>query len=82
MMILKATETNRGLTGPGDWEKTKWKEEDTGWYQNTTTFRATDELFDVELVMVEGMLSDSQFEELKGLLAQDWTTESTYGVRY
>ena len=33
MIILKATDKNWGLVGPGAWEKRSWKINDDGWYQ-------------------------------------------------
>lgn len=41
MILLKATERNWGLIGPGDWDKHSWKINDDGWYQYTWLIRFT-----------------------------------------
>ena len=40
MLLLKATERNWGLIGPGDWDKHSWKINDDGWYEYKETFRS------------------------------------------
>ena len=76
MIILKATEVIWNLISPGDWEKRKWKVEDTGWYSYITTYRANDDLFDVEPVTVEGSLQVPQMDKLKKLLTVEWAEET------
>ena len=79
MIILKATERNWGLIGPGDWDKHSWKINDDGWYQYKETYRTGDpDAFPAIPEMVtEGTLSDDQMNRLKAALAQGWSDEKT-----
>jgi len=79
MILLKATERNWGLIGPGDWDKHSWKINDDGWYQYKETYRTGDpDAFPAIPEMVsEGVLSDVQMNRLKEALAQDWPDEKT-----
>ena len=77
MLILKATERNWGLVGPGDWEKKSWKIEDNGWYQYTTSFRSgTSDLPEIPAVTEEGQLSAAQFQKLKECMNSEWSEEA------
>ena len=79
MIILKATEKNWGLVGPGAWEKRSWKINDDGWYQYKETYRTgdLDEFPAIPEMVTEGTLSADQLNRLKTALAQDWTNEKT-----
>ncbi|MBR5959800.1 MAG: hypothetical protein IKZ98_02300 [Clostridia bacterium] len=78
MLLLKAKERNWGLVGPGDWEKRSWKINDDGWYQYTTTFRSgSPDIPEIPAVTEEGQLSVGKLQELKALLAMEWTDETT-----
>ena len=79
MILLKATERNWGLIGPGDWDKHSWKINDDGWYQYKETYRTGDpDAFPAIPEMVtEGTLSDDQMNRLKAALAQEWSDEKT-----
>ena len=76
MLLLKAEEHNWGLVGPGSWEKTKWKVEDTGWYQYSKSYRSGDDgIAEIPRLTVEGQLPSGQMEILRDLLNQNWTPE-------
>ena len=79
MIILKATEKNWGLVGPGAWEKRSWKINDDGWYQYKETYRTgdPDEFPAIPEMVTEGTLSADQLNRLKTAVAQDWTNEKT-----
>ena len=79
MILLKATERNWGLIGPGDWDKHSWKINDDGWYQYKETYRTGDsDVFPAIPEMVtEGTLSYDQMNRLKAALAQEWSDEKT-----
>ena len=42
MLLLKAVETNRGIIGPGEWERRSWKIQTDGTYRLKTTYRPVD----------------------------------------
>ena len=77
MLLLKATERNWGLIGPGAWEKHSWKINDDGWYRYKETYRSngTDEIPEIPDLVEEGVLSDDQMRRLRTALAQDWNNE-------
>ncbi len=78
MLILKATEYNWGLIGPGDWEKHSWKINDDGWYQYKESYRnVTEEIPEIPTITAEGVLTKEQIEKLKGLVSEDWSEEKT-----
>ena len=66
MLLLKATERNWGLIGPGEWEKRSWKVNSDGTYLLKTTYRPVDPR-DAESVgeTVKGELSAEQMETLQ-----------------
>ena len=76
-MLLKATERNWGLIGPGDWEKRSWKIDADGTYLLKTTYRPVDP-GDAESVgeTVKGELSAEQMETLQECIDAYWTDES------
>ena len=79
MLLLKATERNWGLIGPGDWDKHSWKINDDGWYEYKETFRSNsaEKLAEIPDVVEEGVLSAAQMEKLKTALAQEWPETRT-----
>jgi len=78
MLLLKATERNWGLIGPGDWDKRSWKVNDDGWYQYKETYRSgSPDIPEIPTVTEEGVLSGEQLNALKELLAADWSEETT-----
>ena len=79
MILLKATERNWGLIGPGDWDKHSWKINDDGWYQYKETYRTgdSDAFPAIPEMVTEGTLSYDQMNRLKAALAQEWTDEKT-----
>ena len=42
MLLLKATERNWGLIGPGDWENRTWKVNTDGTFTRKTKYRPVD----------------------------------------
>ena len=74
MILLKATERNWGLIGPGVWEKHSWKIHDDGWYQYKETYRSdsSGDLPAIPEMVEEGILSDDQINRLKEALSQEW----------
>ncbi len=76
MLLLKATERNWGLTGPGDWEKCTWKIHMDGTYTRKTTYRPLEE-GDASEVTEEGALYEEQMETLQKLIGEYWTEETT-----
>ena len=79
MILLKTTERNWGLIGPGDWDKHSWKINDDGWYQYKETYRSSgsDDLAEIPELIEEGVLSDDQMRRLQAALAQDWPDVKT-----
>jgi len=79
MLLLKATERNWGLIGPGDWDKHSWKINDDGWYEYKETFRSNsvEKLAEIPDVVEEGVLSAAQMEKLRTALAQEWPEART-----
>ncbi len=79
MILLKATERNWGLIGPGDWDKHSWKINDDGWYQYKETYRTgdSDAFPAIPEMVTEGTLSYDQMNRLKAALAQEWSDEKT-----
>ena len=79
MILLKATERNWGLIGPGDWDKHSWKINDDGWYQYKETYRTgdSDAFPAIPEMVTEGTLSYDQMNRLKTALAQEWSDEKT-----
>ena len=78
MLLLKATERNWGLIGPGDWDKHSWKINTDGWYRYKETYRSNspDELPEIPEVVTEGMLSSEQLSSLQKALDQEWSSET------
>jgi len=77
MLLLKATERNWGLVGPGDWDKRSWKINDDGWYQYKESYRSGNpDIPEIPDVVEEGVLSQAQLEKLKEALAQEWSGET------
>lgn len=77
-MLLKATERNWGLIGPGDWDKRSWKIDENGWYQYTIVFRSgSPDIPEIPTVTEEGQFDAGTLRELKDLLAAQWSDETT-----
>ena len=76
MLLLKATERNWGLIGPGDWEKRTWKINTDGTYQRKTTYRPVDPEDLVLEETEEGALYDEQLEILNECIEEYWTNET------
>ena len=74
MLLLKATERNWGLVGPGDWEKHSWKINDDGWYQYKEIYRSNsaEDMPEIPDLVEEGVLSAGQMEKLNAALEQAW----------
>ena len=73
MLLLKATERNWGLIGPGDWEKRSWKIDADGTYLLKTTFRPVDPNDpDIPENTEEGALSSEQLEILQECIDAYW----------
>ena len=74
MLLLKATERNWGLVGPGDWEKHSWKINDDGWYQYKEIYRSNsaEDMPEIPDLVEEGVLSAVQMEKIKAALEQAW----------
>ena len=76
MLLLKATERNWGLVGPGDWEKRTWKIHTDGTYQRKTTYRPVDPDDLVLEETEEGALYEEQMEVLNECVEEYWTAEA------
>lgn len=77
MLLLKATERNWGLMGPGSWEKRTWKINTDGTYSMKTTYRPVDRE-DLTLEETrEGALYEEQMEFLQECIHDYWTDEKT-----
>ena len=71
-IVLRATAFNRGLKGPGSWEKEIWKVWDEGsWYQEITY---VPEEKTVPSILV-GKLAEADFTELKQEMSKPWPKE-------
>ncbi len=79
MLLLKATERNWGLIGPGDWEKRTWKIHTDGTYQRKTTYRPVDPDDLVLEETEEGALYEEQMEVLNECVEEYWTAEAADG---
>ncbi len=80
MLLLKATEENWGLIGPGDWEKRSWKINFDGWYSYKTSFRSgTADIPEIPSLTEEGVLSADQMKQLLRLLDGEWSQEKVDG---
>ena len=79
MLLLKATERNWGLMGPGDWDRRSWKIYDDGWFQYKEQYRsgADEELPEIPDVVEEGSMTEVQLQQLMDLLESDWSQERT-----
>lgn len=79
MLLLKATEHNWGLIGPGDWDRHSWKIDDDGWCQYKEIYRScgTNELPEIPVLVKECVLSDEQMRRLHVALVRDWSDDST-----
>ena len=77
-MLLKVTERNWGLAGPGDWEKRSWKIDADGTYLLKTIYHPVDP-GDTESVgeTEEGELSAEQMEALREYIDAYWPDEKT-----
>ena len=75
MLLLKATETNWGRTGPGDWEKRTWKIDTDGTWQMKTTFNPVDGDPENQAEAVNGTLSQEQMTALIGYIDVYWSDE-------
>ena len=71
MLLLKATERNWGLIGPGDWEKRTWKIHTDGTYQRKTTYRPVDP---------DDLGGDAHGGAVRGHLAEDHGAGGDAGV--
>ncbi len=77
MLLLKATERNWGLIGPGDWEKRSWKINTDGTYLRKTRYRPVDPDDPGEHEeAVEGMLSPEQMDILESCIDEYWNDET------
>ena len=74
MLLLKATERNWGLVGPGDWDRHSWKINEDGWYQYKESYRSGSpaDLPEIPDMVEEGVLNAGQMERLKELLSWPW----------
>ena len=79
MLLLKATEHNWGLIGPGDWDRHSWKIDDDGWCQYKEIYRSggTNELPEIPVLVKECVLSGEQMRRLHVALVRDWSDDST-----
>ena len=76
MLLLKAVETNRGIIGPGEWERRSWKIQTDGTYRLKTTYRPVDPADPTPPEVIdEGALYDEQLELLKDYAARPWHNE-------
>ena len=77
MLLLKATERNWGLIGPGDWEKRSWKIDTDGTYLRKTTYRPVDpEDREISEETEEGALLPEQMDALKNCIDEYWNSET------
>ena len=77
MLLLKATEKNWGLMGPGSWEKKTWKIHTDGTYTVKTTYRP-EKPEDLNLEEVqEGAFFEEQMDQLREFINMYWTFEKT-----
>lgn len=74
-ILLRASEHNWGLLGPGDWEKKEWTVYTDGSFRLTVSYRPTD-LPEEDEVKVGTIRSDS-FERLIELLYSPWSDQKT-----
>ena len=74
MLLLKATERNWGLMGPGDWDRRSWKINDDGWYEYKETYRSNtpDELPEIPDVILEGQMEEKELAKLKDAMDSAW----------
>ena len=74
MILLKATECNWDLLGPGSWNKRSWKINEDGWYQYKESYVSVRSVNmpDIPDAVEEGVFSVEQMKRLKAALAQDW----------
>ena len=77
MLLLKATEINWGLTGPGDWEKRTWKVNTDGTFTRKTKYRPVDPEDASPEETEEGALYEEQMESLQESLDEYWNPETT-----
>ncbi len=72
-IILRATAFNRGLKGPGTWEKEVWKVWDEGaWYQEISYVPGDRPIRDT---ICTGKLSRADFDELNTEMSKPWPKE-------
>ena len=77
MLLLKVTEINWGMIGPGDWEKRSWKINTDGTYRLKTTYRSVDaDDPDTPETEEEGALYDEQLEVLNECIEEYWSDEA------
>lgn len=78
--MLKASEHNWGLMGPGDWRETVWEVNYDGTYKITSVFNPIMDPNSVEIPKTvkqstTGSLNDDEFSKLKALLEKEkWRT--------
>ena len=75
MLLLKATERNWGLVGPGDREKRTWKVNTDGTYLRKTTYHPVDPEDLVLEETEEGALYEEQLEALQECIGEYWNEE-------
>ena len=76
MLLLKAVETNRGIIGPGEWERRSWKIQTDGTYRLKTPYRPVDPADPTPPEVIdEGALYDEQLELLKDYALRPWHNE-------
>ena len=66
-VLLKATNWNWGLKGPGYWDETKWIIYSDGTYEAVTSY-----VLDDNIRETEGILAPDQFAELQKVLSEEW----------
>ena len=76
MLLLKATERNRGLIGPGEWEKRTWKVNTDGTYQRKTTYRAVDAEDPMLEETAKGAFYEEQMDVLTECIDEYWNNDT------
>ena len=74
-MLLKATEKNWSLHGPGDWDKRTWKINEDGTYLLKTAYLPDDTNDPIPEQEEEGELSSEKLELLLECIDSYWTDE-------
>ena len=73
-IILKATETNWGLIGPGSWDTSVWEVRNDMTFSLKTIFRSGDEPMPV--MTIQGTLLPDDYEDIVQLINSPWGEES------